>query len=152
MEYPNVHPIFSEEYVFQDLVSTYNKHGRIIVAYDFDNTVYTKKPELKEFCNAVCRLLKDCSKYPNDITMVCFTCRTGEELVNTVIPFLEENNITHDIINRQVNGLPDDMYSTLSCKVLYNIFLDDHCGILFTYKVLNQFVQWLKVQKMLRPR
>lgn len=138
---------YSELWMLKMMVDQYKKHGRVIVAYDFDDTVYTEKEELKEICYNVCTLLSECSKYPDDIRMVCFTCRGDDTIYDTVIPFLDKMNIAYEKINEQIDDLPEKLSQGLSNKILYTIFLDDYCGLLFTYSVLLQFITWLKVYK-----
>ena len=134
-------------YNLKRLICNYKKHGRIIVAYDFDDTVHPTHQNDDKSCKLVRDLLIKCSKYTEDITMICYTCRGNDVVINNVIPYLDECGIRHDKVNEQSDTLDPDVRQSLSCKLLYSIFLDDLSGLRESFSVLSKFLIWLQVQK-----
>ena len=122
-----------------DLIDNFNKYGRLIVAYDFDDTV---KPGDGYCCDQVVELLQECSKY-SELYMICFTCRSSKEDLKEAADYLDELDIRHDKINENA---PDIDFKT-SNKILFSIFLDNRAGLQSAYITLSRFLIWLKIQK-----
>lgn len=116
------------------LISDYHIFGKIIVAYDFDDTV---KPKFGENCSYVTELLQECSKI-EEIVMICFTCRCEYSAMVEVQNTLDELNIRHDYINENAT----DISFETSRKILYSIFLDDRAGLSAAYETLVGFLKW----------
>ena len=111
------------------LLEEWDKYGKLIVAYDFDNTVYESNGD----CSQVIELLRACKDL--GCYMIVFTCRPAEEY-HIVEEFLQSNDIPYDIINE---NCPDTNFKT-SRKIFYNIFLDDRCGLRSAYETLVQTI------------
>ena len=118
------------------LIEEYKKHGNIIVAYDFDNTVYSDKPG--ESNKQVIEILQYCSKFVHDIEMIVFTCRSGAA-IDKAVEILDDLGIRHDRINKNGSGLG----FVTSNKIFYNIFLDDRAGLRAAYEDLTGFLLYL---------
>ena len=73
------------------LLEEWDKYGKLVVAYDFDNTVYGKS----ESHDQVIELLKTCKELGH--YLIVFTCRPAEEY-NIVEEYLQSNDIPYDII------------------------------------------------------
>ena len=109
------------------LLEEWDKYGKLIVAYDFDDTVCPSdnRPE----CRQIIELLRECKK--QGCYMIVFTCRPYEEY-DFVRKFLDDNDIPYDMIN---DNDPEVKLST-SRKIFYNIFLDDRCGLKSAYEIM----------------
>lgn len=118
-----------EEIVFNRLKNTYIKYGRIIVAYDFDATVYPA-----DQCKDVIKLLKSLPEYT---LMIVFTARPQDELEFVKLS-LDQENIPYNYINKDENG--EEIFKR---KIYYDIFLDDKAGLLSAYNILKKFVEWV---------
>lgn len=120
------------QHCIQQLINDYHKYGRIIVAYDFDDTV---RPDDGCDCSYVTELLAECSKI-DERYMICFTCRT--EPYDEVISYLDSNGIRHD----KINDNADDIEFETSRKILYSVFLDNRAGLKSAYEILVGFLKW----------
>lgn len=122
------------------LKSDYRTHHTLIIAYDFDDTVYPSSTTVVN--KAVQQLLRICSLL--DFTMICFTARDSEDGIKLVKETLQKLNIRCDYINTDAKQIKDDMDigSNSFHKVFYNIFLDDRAGLGDATKTLYGFLNW----------
>jgi hypothetical protein len=111
---------------FLRLLSEYQKYGSIVVAYDFDNTVFDfhKKGKTYEQVMQLIRDLKDANCY-----MICFTAATDKKFM---LQYLSDNNIPFDAINENPPFFKCD-----ERKIYYNAYLDDRAGLLQVYSELT---------------
>jgi myo-inositol-1(or 4)-monophosphatase len=110
------------------LLEQYKKHGKIIVAFDFDDTA---SPFRGESCEKVVQLIRDLRPYAH---LICFTARTPENQ-RAAEAYLKVNNIPYDYINREWNG------NDISGKLFYNQLLDDKAGLFESYTILSEFLK-----------
>lgn len=102
--------------LYEKIAAVYAAHNNIIIAVDFDDTVYDWKNKGWE-CHKVVDLLLSAQEVLNT-SIILFTCREGEKL-EFAKNFLEERGV----ILHGVNENPDFPYT--SSKPFYNILLDD---------------------------
>ena len=140
------HTFFNNDYIVKKLIELYNKHGKIILAYDFDETVYSGNEDSLPVTDRICDLLVECSKYPDDIVMILYTCRSGKDL-DEAIEYLNVKGIRHDSENENCSIIKETAQFDPSSKVVYNIFLDDKTGLVVTYTCVLTFLLWLKAKK-----
>lgn len=126
------------------LKSTYEKYGKIIVAYDYDDTVCPSEPIYN--CDNVVKLLRLCSKF-DDFEMICFTARSTPETIEEVRDSLNNLGIRYDTINDNTDRIKKEMELTHPSKVLYGIFLDDKAGLGEAYRILVNFIEWYLEQQ-----
>jgi len=117
------------------LIEQYEKHGKIIIAFDFDDTV---KPFRGESCNKVVQLIRELRPFSH---LICFTARTPENQV-AVKEYLESNKIPYDYINREWNG------NEISGKLFYNQLLDDKAGLYESYSILSDFLKFATKRRL----
>ena len=110
------------------LLEQYNKHGKIIVAFDFDDTVC---PFRGESCEQAKQLIRDLRPYAH---LICFTARTPDNQV-AAVEYLKANDIPYDYINKEWDG------SEISGKLFYNQLLDDKAGLHESYAILTEFLK-----------
>lgn len=130
---------FSIETCIEMLKNDYKTHGRIIVAYDYDDTVAPSKPE--NSCDSVIKLLQLCSKF-NDFEMVCYTARRKVNDIKDVISELDRLDIRHDAINDDCYRIQKELDHECQSKIIYSIFLDNRAGLESAYKTLVGFINW----------
>jgi hypothetical protein len=135
---------FDSDLLLEKLKKDYTSYGRIIVAYDYDDTVCPSK--INYSCNGVANLLKLCSKF-NDFEMICFTARSTPTLIKEATDNLKRLGIRYDAINDDVPRIKKAIDHIYQSKVLYSIFLDDRAGLYQSFNVLVQFVEWYLEQK-----
>lgn len=124
---------FDEEAVINRLLEEWEKYGKLIVAYDFDNTVYDLYKNGSTYDQLI-ELLKTCKQM--GCVMIVFTCRPIEEY-EIVENYLKENDIPFDYINEND---PSIEFNT-SRKIFYNIFFDDRAGLKYTYELMVRTIE-----------
>jgi len=114
------------------LIEEYNRYQSLVVAFDFDDTVYDfhKKGRRYEAVITLLRKLKAANCY--------LICWTGQENLEFVKSYLEECNIPFDAINEN-----PPFHSCSSRKVYANAYLDDRAGLEQVYNELNELLNTL---------
>lgn len=118
------------------LLTEYQKYGRLIVAFDFDETVHDFHKKGYKFPKVI-KLLKELKKI--DCFLICFTANSDE---NYVKDYLLRHKIPFDTINED-----SPYFSTGSRKIYYNVLLDDRAGLLGVYRELKTFLNIIKRTK-----
>ena len=119
---------FDKDKQLKVLLEQYKKFGKIIVAFDFDDTV---SPFRGDSCEQVKKLIRDLRPYAR---LICFTARTPDNQMEAE-EYLKANNIPYDFINREWTG------SEISGKLFYNQLLDDKAGLYESYMILVEFLK-----------
>lgn len=107
------------------LLEEWDKYGYLVVAFDFDDTVYSPNSSHEQ----VIELLKACKEM--GCILIVFTCRDENEY-DFVDNYLKSIDLQYDYINE---NCPEVKLDT-SRKIFYNIFLDDRCGLSSAYETL----------------
>lgn len=123
---------------FNRLLEEYNQHQSIVVAFDFDDTVYDfhKKGRLYNDIIELLKTLKSINCY--------LICWTGQQDIEFVSDYLKNNNIPFDAINENPS-----FHKSMSKKIYANAYLDDRAGLKQVYDELNGLV--LKVRNIQEP-
>lgn len=108
------HPV----YTFLRLVEQYQANDRLIIAYDFDDTV---SPCHSSGCWRAQSVIRAARKYLNAYLIV-YTSNPNEEKIKE---FLDRENIPYDAINENAPFVHFDN----KCKIYYNLLLDDKAGL-----------------------
>lgn len=118
---------------FLRLKKEYEKHGSLIVAFDFDDTVhdYHKKGRIYP---KVIQLLKDLSEI--GCHLICWTGNEDKEFVGG---YLRQNNIPFHDINENAA-----FSGSKSRKIYANAYLDDRAGLQQVYQELTLLVTLIK--------
>lgn len=103
------------------LYREYKRHPRIIVACDFDDTVYPYHDK-SETHERVFSVLRECQKH--NFYIVLWTASAPERF-DFMKNFMNENGIKIDSINENPIPLPFGNNG----KIYYNILLDDRAGL-----------------------
>lgn len=136
--------------ILERLKAEYELSGRIIVAYDFDNTVALYRQEDPEPtkerppCVPICDLIKALHPYT---TLVLWTARNefhykiNEEFssITEAINWLNDHNIPYDF----VNDIPSQP-KYRGRKLNVDILLDDRAGLSAAYSILVKFLMWVR--------
>lgn len=127
------HYFLNEENFYQRLEGYYEKYGQIILAYDFDDTVYDCRHLGRDYTELM-NLIRRMDKYAY---LIVFTSRPKNEY-QMVKDFLNENNIPFDAINEDAPQTPEERRCR---KVYYHVLLDDKAGLLMAYNALQKFLK-----------
>lgn len=126
-------PYLSEDTVIDRLINEYHKYKNLIIAFDFDGTVYDFHNQGFKFPEVI-KTLQECKKL--GFYLYVFTANPNEEFVAT---FLKENNIPYDAIND--SPVKANMNNK---KPYYNILLDDRAGLSSSLFQLKQVISKIK--------
>jgi len=107
------------------LVEEYRQYGSLVIAFDFDDTVYDFHKKGRDYKQviALLRKLKAINCY--------LVCWTGQEDRDFVARYLTTHNIPFDAINEH-----PPFYTSPGRKVYANVYLDDRAGLLQVYNDL----------------
>lgn len=112
---------------YERLKNEYIKHGKIIIAVDFDDTIYDYHQKNRSY-EKVINLLKSMKEHAY---IIIYTA-AGEERYPEIQEYCREVDIPYDSINENIIGLniPEGK------KLYYNILLDDRAGLGQAYDIL----------------
>lgn len=130
--------IFSKERFVNVLIDDYKKHGNLIVAFDFDDTIHPSSPNYP--CNLVINLLRVCTQL--GFVMICFTARTLNSDMEMIREECKSLGIGCDYINTDADSIKEEYDFEHAHKIFYNIFLDDRAGLESAYNILWMFIEW----------
>jgi len=125
---------------YQRLLKEYREHGSIVVAFDFDNTVYDFHNKGVSY-DQVIQLLRELRRYK--CYLICFTANTNSTFVED---FLLDKSIPFDAINENPPFFKCD-----ARKIYFNALLDDRAGLLQVYTELNQLITTLNNSNETQP-
>lgn len=120
------------------LISEYEKYGSLIIAYDYDSTVFDYYGKGYSY-HEVIELLRECKKMGFHLT-VFTSC--NDERFPEIKQYLTENNIPFDGINETPDFIPFK-----GRKVYFNILLDDRAGLRSAYDILWKVIYNIKGKK-----
>jgi hypothetical protein len=120
------------------LIEEWLKYGKIIIAYDFDDTVYDYHQKGRSYTDVI-ELLRYCKKI-GAYFMVFTSC--DESQYPKITKYLTDNDIPFDTINE---NLPFVTFTGRKCY--YNILLDDRAGLPSAYEALNSASYFVRAEK-----
>lgn len=130
------HP-FNQQACLERLKNEYDKYGKLIVAFDFDNTIYDFHKNEGDYSEVI-DLLKECIKLEFDL--ILFTVDEDPNKVSEKVRWLVSNDLwSYKSSHFFVNTGP--LFSG-SRKPYYNILLDDRAGLEESYNILKQVVDY----------
>ena len=119
---------------YRQLKAQFKKHGRLYIAYDFDDTVWATGPY--DNCRKVPHLIRVWRPYSY---LILFTARDNEDLP-MITDFLKRKNIPYDEVGKNTD-LTSNHYKNNSPKPYFNILLDDKAALPMTYNMLVQLAK-----------
>jgi len=122
------HP-FGKEACKKRLLEEYRRYGKLIVAFDYDNTIYDYYHKGGNYSEVI-NLLKKCAKL--GFELVLFTCEEDETCLQNKVDLCE------DLLKTGIS-LKSSIFSR-SDKPYYNILLDDRAGLEESYEILKYVV------------
>ena len=130
-----VDPFLNDLKCIKRLVNEWVTHKSLIIAYDYDNTVFDYHGIGYQF-NDIISLLQECKKY--GAKFIVFSCSPPDRY-EEMTKYLIDNDIPWDTINQNIIELHGGQG-----KVFYNILLDDRAGLKSAYSVLNAALTVMK--------
>lgn len=117
------------------LFDEYKKYSKIIIAYDFDNTVFDYHGDGHSY-EDVMSLIRDFKEHARFIVF----SSSKEERYSFIEDYLNLNTLPFDSIN-------GDLVGDFGRKVYYNILLDDRAGLDSAYNTLKELLKLIKQTK-----
>lgn len=127
-----------EENAYQRLKEEYETYHTLIVAYDFDNTVFDYNKKGIKFQDVI-NLLNVCKEVGCHLAV--FTS-DDEERIPEIKSYLDEHGIPYDSINENHDSIKFN-----GRKIYYNILLDDRAGLPSAFRVLSRVVYGARMKK-----
>ena len=127
-------PFIYKENVKNRLLKELEKHGKLIIAFDFDYTVHNYRAEDDFVYNTVINLLREWRPFAH---FIVFTA-SPEERYDYIRDYLHQNDIPFDKINEDI------LQRNYTRKIYYNVFLDDRAGLGETVKILSEILDEIK--------
>jgi hypothetical protein len=124
----NMDPYLNDLNCAKRLVTEWVKHKSIIIAYDYDNTVFDYHGLGYKF-DGIISILRECKEY--EAKFIVFSCSPTERH-GEMKDYLNENNIPFDKINENIIELHGG-----EGKLFYNILLDDRAGLKTAITILS---------------
>lgn len=128
------HP-FNKENCKRRLLEEYYKYGKLIVAFDFDNTIYDYHKNGGDYSEVI-QLLQDCSKLGFELILF-----TTEEDYDNLLKKIHKVDSILGTFNYRINKSSIFLESK---KPYYNILLDDRAGLEESYEILKYVVDEIK--------
>lgn len=122
------------------LLDEYYKHGKLIVAFDFDNTIFDYHNNGGDYSQVI-NLLKECTDY--ECVMILFTANDNKEKQDWMIQYCNHFGIAVDYVNENPEVLGTK-------KPYYNILLDDRAGLYEAYDILNNVIKQIKTNASIK--
>lgn len=119
---------------YERLLAEYNKYKSLVIAFDFDNTVYDFHKEGHTYTQVINLLhkLKEINCY-----LICWTASEDEEFIYF---YMTVNNIPFDTINEN----PPHFKNNNAKKIYYNALLDDRAGLTEVFNDLTKLYNTIK--------
>ncbi|XZN14524.1 hypothetical protein ACSW9O_15770 (plasmid) [Clostridium perfringens] len=120
------------ENTYKRLKAEFLRYKKLIVAVDFDDTIYDYHNKAREY-NMVINLLKKIKPYAY---IVIFTA-SKEDRYKEIKNYCHSINLKIDSINENIKFLNIPSGG----KIYYNILLDDRAGLRESYYLLNRLYE-----------
>lgn len=118
---------FNTQRCKERLLQEYKTYGNLIIAFDFDNTIFDYHEQGDDYSYLV-NLLKECSLL--GMTLILFTVSTSELELKSKLIYLNSIGIYPDYVN-------ESPLFKGSAKPYYNLLLDDRAGLESAIEQLN---------------
>ncbi len=130
------HYFLTEGSLTKELLKALEKNGRLIIAYDFDNTIHPSGKITREGAQEIIDLL---NKWRDHATFLCYTANVD---IMKVYKYIISNNVPCDAVNENplvtLNLYGHYGYSKETKKPYANIYLDDKAGLREAFFALEE--------------
>lgn len=127
----------NEQNCIARLFAEWEKYGSLIIAFDFDNTVFDFYRAGHTFKQTI-ELLRECHKMGFRLTL--FTS-CNDDRMEEIKSYLKENDIPYDGINDTPEYIPFN-----GRKIYFNHFLDDRASLGSAYRILKETIFRIKMK------
>lgn len=118
---------------YQRLENDYKRFGNLVIAYDFDDTVYDTHKRGATYTQVI-SLLRRWRPYAKFIVWTV----SPPERFDFIRYYLTTNDIPYDTINENIH--PPDSKIPEARKIYANIYLDDRGGLMTAFTALKTLI------------
>ncbi len=122
------------------LYETWLKHPKLILAVDFDDTVFNFHKREGQTNELVIKAVKEAQSL--GFYIVCFTSSKSERFT-FIQSYFQTHGITLDAINTNIIETPYGKEG----KIFFNLLLDDRAGLGQSLEILNTLIYLIKSHK-----
>lgn len=126
----DIHPFIDEERCFSRLKDEYDRHKKLVVGFDFDNTIFDVHNNGGNYSDVI-SLLQRCKEL--GFILCLYTSESDKEHLAWKVHYCEHFKINPDYINESPL-LPG------TTKPFFNVLLDDRAGLGSAYRSLKLLV------------
>lgn len=137
--------MFSNNKYVDRLVRQYLEHDNLVIAVDFDDTIFPGNVNHAGDLKPIIETLKESSTI--GFKNVIYTAR-NKKYFPEILQFCKDNEIDVWGINEDVVKLKEPT----SGKIYYNLFLDDKAGLEEAHKILCEAIEIIKTMKFSEDR
>ena len=123
------HPFFNNGAI-ERLTKEYKTHGKLVVGFDFDNTIFDIRNNGCNYSDVI-NLLKECKKL--GFVLCLYTSEFSQDWLKWKIDYCKRFGIEPDYVNESPL-LPGTK------KPFFNILLDDRAGLESAYTTLKEVI------------
>lgn len=129
------HP-YNQGYCESRLISEIEKYGKLVIGFDFDNTIFDYHNKGGDFSQVI-ELLQECKEL--GYTLCLYTLESDPKRLDWKIEYCRHFKIEPDYINHSpiLAG---------TSKPFFNILLDDRAGLEESYKTLRRVINHVKTE------
>lgn len=125
------HPFFNTG-ATERLIKEYETHGKLVVGFDFDNTIFDIHNNGCNYSDVI-NLLRECKKL--GFLLCLYTAEPDEDWLEWKVQYCGHFGIEPDYIN-------DSPLLPGTKKPFFNILLDDRAGLESAYIILKDIVDY----------
>lgn len=129
------HP-YSKEYCESRLLAEIDKYGKLVIGFDFDNTIFDYHNNGGNYSQVI-SLLQRCKKAGH--TLCLYTSESDPAKLHWKVEYCRNFKIEPDYINTSPI-LPE------SPKPFFSILLDDRAGLEESYKILKNVIDYVEFE------
>lgn len=119
------------------LLSEYKTHGKLVVGFDFDNTIFDVHNKGIN-CTEIITLLQKCKKL--GFILCLYTAESREEWLKWKVDYCKHFGIEPSYVNAS------PLLGGKTTKPFFNILLDDRAGLESAYQTLKAVVDYASSQ------
>ena len=139
-----IDPYLTFSNAYDRLYEEYIKHKTIVVAVDFDHTLFDYHERGDQYPK-VQELIRDCKMLGFKIVIFSGSAKERHPMIRD---YCKELGISIDGINEDViDWHHDETLDWSRSKIFYNIFLDDRAGLQTAYDLLYMLVDNIKHER-----
>lgn len=128
------HPYLNFSNQFNRLLSEYKTHKKLVIGFDFDNTIFDIYNQGGDYSEII-SILQDCKR--EGFILCLYTAECSVKRLQWKIQYCEQFNIKPDYVNES------PLLNNETTKPFFNLLLDDRAGLESAYFILKQLIKYI---------